>query len=53
MKKGSMIIIGLGLYILVLAACGTTSPGEVSQKPPEQVVKGPLATLPEDTTHPR
>jgi cytochrome c peroxidase len=47
MKKGSMIIIGLGLYILVLAACGTTFPGEVSQKPPEQVVKGPLATLPD------
>lgn len=48
MKKGSMNIIGLGLFILVLAACGTTSPGEVSQKPPEQVVKGPLATLPEE-----
>lgn len=47
MKKGSMSIIGLGLFILVLAACGTTSSGEVSQKPPEQVVKGPLATLPD------
>lgn len=48
MKKGSISIIGLGLFILVLAACGTTSPGEVSQKPPEQIVKGPLATLPEE-----
>lgn len=48
MKKGSMSIIGLGLFILVLAACGTTSSGEVSQKLPEQVVKGPLATLPEE-----
>ena len=47
MKKGMLVLIGLGLLIWVLIACNATIPENISQTPPEQVQKGPLATLPE------
>ena len=48
MKPGKLTIIGLGVLVLILAACGTGSSQGASNVPLEQVVKGPLATIPEE-----
>jgi cytochrome c peroxidase len=47
MKKRILALFGLGLSILILAACSASVFEEASSTPSEQVVMGPLATLPE------
>lgn len=47
MKKRTLAIITLGLFIWILVACSASPTEEASPTSAEQVVQGPLATLPE------
>ena len=47
MKKGALAFISLGILFWILVACSAPPAKEAFSTPVEQVVKGPLATLPE------
>ncbi len=47
MKTRILIVVGFSLLIGLMIACGTSSQDETAEAPREQVVKGPLATIPD------